>query len=331
MADTSSKSAVLLALAGNAFLTVIKFVAFGFSRSGSMFSEAMHSLADTANQALLFLGIRRSERRADAKFHYGYGGERFLFALLSAVGIFVLGCGVTVYHGVSSLLDPHDLQPSWIDFVVLGIAFCVDGFVLLKALSAINKQRGDKGLIQFLRTTTDPTISAVLLEDAVACIGVLVAVTGILLAWWTGNPVFDALGSIVIGALMGLIAVFLGYRNRSLILGQAMPAEMQQEAIEFLESQPTVESVRAVQSLIIGANSFKLKAEVDWDGRVLAERYFGWIEEHKEMLDTKEGREEFAREFGELITEAVAEEIDRIEKELFKRWPNLTWVDLESD
>ena len=331
MADASSKSAVALALVGNSFLTAIKFVAFAFSGSGSMFSEAMHSLADAGNQGLLFLGIRRSERPADTMFHYGYGSERFLFALLSAVGIFILGCGVTVYHGISTLLDPHELSVGWIDYTVLGISFLVDGAVMGKAIKAINAQRGDVPFLKFVRTSSDPTIAAVLLEDGVACLGVAVAATGILLAKLSGITAFDAAGSIVVGLLMGFIAVWLGYRNRSLIIGVAIPREVQEEAIAFIESQPTVEKVNAVQSLVLGAGTFKLKAEVDFDGRALADSVMAWVEENAKDLDTEEGRKQFARELGEKITEAEGDEIDRIEKELIKRWPQLAYVDLETD
>jgi len=103
-------SVVLFAVLGNGTLTVIKFVAFLISGSGAMFSEAVHSAADTGNQMLLFLGARRSERPADQMFHYGYGSERFLFSLLAALGIFVLGCGVTVYHGIEGLVHPRSLE-----------------------------------------------------------------------------------------------------------------------------------------------------------------------------------------------------------------------------
>ena len=140
----SGRGAVIAALVGNSFLTVIKFVAFAYSGSGAMMSEAIHSLADTGNQSLLYLGVRRSEKQADTMFHYGYGAERFLFALLSAVGIFILGCGVTIYHGIHTLIHPPDLTVSWIIFAVLGVSFLLDGAVLLVAIRAISVEKGDK-------------------------------------------------------------------------------------------------------------------------------------------------------------------------------------------
>ncbi|MCC6466178.1 MAG: cation diffusion facilitator family transporter [Planctomycetes bacterium] len=325
-----SKGAVLAALVCNVILTTIKFIAFAISGSGSMFSEAMHTLADAGNQALLFVGIKRSERAPDAMFSYGYGGERFLFALLSAVGIFVLGCGVTVYHGISSLLRPHPLHIGWLDFVVLGLGFFMDGFVLWKAVKAINQVRGKTPFFKFLRTTSDPTIAAVLLEDGVACLGVVIALLGITLSWLTRSHVFDALGRIFIGGLLGLVAVWLGYKNRSLILGRSIPKEAEEKLIAYLKEQPSVESVHAVQSRVVGADCFKLKADIDWNGRWFGEQLHGWATEQKGKLDSADGTKEFTREFGEHVAVAIGAEIDRIEKALRELVPELRYVDLEN-
>lgn len=328
---SDSKSAVLAALSVNCVLTVLKFTAFAFSGSGSMFAEGMHTLADAANQALLFIGIKRSEKAPTEMFTYGFGGERFLFALLSAVGIFVLGCGVTVYHGISSLLDPHALNVGWMDYSILTLGFFLDGWVLWTAIKAINKKRGDIPFVKFLKTTDDPTITAVLLEDSVACLGILIALGGILLSTATGNTVFDAVGSIIIGALLGLIAVWLGYKNRSLILGKAIPDDLQAEVLQYLNAQESVDKVRGIQSRIIGADNYKLKAEIDWDGAWFGARQLEWIKENKGELGDDEAIKKFATTFGERMTEAIAEEIDRIELELQKRHPELTFLDFESD
>ena len=217
---SSSTSAVVTALIGNSIVAVLKFGAFFVTGSGAMLSEAFHTLADVFNQGLLYLGIRRSERPADAIFAYGYGGERYFFALLSAVGIFILGCGVTIYHGIHSLLHPPELQFSIWVFVVLGISFAIDGWVFLKALRIVREQMGERDLSSFLKSNTDPTAVAVLLEDLAACIGVLIALFAIGLSQWTENPVWDSIGSIVIGVMMGMIAVWLGYQNRLLVLGR---------------------------------------------------------------------------------------------------------------
>ena len=328
---SSSKTAVTLAVLGNSLLTVLKFVSFAVSGSGAMLSEALHSLADTGNQSLLWIGIRRSEAPADATFHYGHGGGRFLFALLSAVGIFVLGCGVTIYHGIHSLLHPPELELGWQIFAVLGVSIVVDGVVLAKAVGVANAQRGAVGLLRHVRQSTDPTLAAVLLEDTVACLGVIVAVVGVLLSYWTGSHLPDVFATFLIGAMMGLIAVWLGYMNRSLILGRALPAQVQREMTAYLEAQPSVERVSDVKSRIVGASRFKLKAEVDWCGRELAKGLAEWVEERVPVLDTAEKRRAFTLDFGERMTRAVAAEIDRIEIELKRRHPELEHIDFESD
>jgi len=320
-----------MALIGNSGLTVMKFVAFAISGSGAMLSEAIHSLADTGNQGLLFLGIKRSERPADAAFHYGFGADRFFYSLMSAVGIFVLGCGVTLYHGVHSILHPPELQITALPFVVLGISLVVDGFVLWKAAQVVNERRGSEGFFRFLGTSSDPTLAAVLLEDGVACLGVIIAALGLGLSQLTGSYVPDVVATLLIGLMMGGIAVWLGLKNRALILGLSIPTDVQEDCLAFMESQSSVESVRVVRTRIVGADRFKFAAEVDWNGRTLGEPLADWVGQQLDQLADPESRRAFAREFGEKITEALGDEIDRIEAELRERHPELTFLDLESD
>ncbi|MCH9688566.1 MAG: cation diffusion facilitator family transporter [Deltaproteobacteria bacterium] len=327
----SSKGAVVSALLGNGLLTVLKFGAFVFSGSGAMFSEAIHSLADTVNQGLLFLGIRGSERPADALFPYGYGADRYLYSLLSAVGIFVLGCGVTVYHGIHDLISPPELSLSWVPLAVLGISFAVEAYVLLQAARVVWAKKGDLSLMGYLRTTSDPTAAAVLLEDAVACAGVLVAVAGIGMAQLTGNPVYDAVGAIVIGLMLGAVAVWLGIRNRTLLLGPAIPRGLQKEVEAFLDGLPEVQRVRRVRTRVVGADSFRFQAELDFDGRVLGARLTKLVHEHHSKLDDEEARERFAADFGEQLLDELGREVDRIEAQLVEKFPRLAYVDLEAD
>lgn len=324
-------SAVIMALVGNGVLTAIKFIAFLLSRSPAMLSEAIHSFADTANQALLFIGIRRSERPADSRYHWGYGNERFLFALLSAMGIFVLGCGVTVYHGVAALLDPPDVSASWITFAVLGIAIVVDGFVMVAAVREVYRQKGDQSFMKFLRESSDPTLLAVLFEDAVATLGCIIALVGIGLAELTGNPAFDAMSSIIIGVLLGFVAVWLGWRNSQLIVGPAIPQDVERGVIEYLKKQPSVESIRGVRTRIVGSQRFAFSADVDYNGVYLGRRLTTWVAERKPDLTDEQALEQFCAEFGEKVLDELAAEIDRIEADLRTEYPILSHVDLESD
>ena len=326
----TGRGAVIAALVGNAFLTIIKIVAFAVSGSGAMLSEGIHSAADTGNQGLLYVGIRRSEKPADALFHYGYGAERFFYALMSAVGIFVLGCGVTVYHGIHTLIDPVDVKLNWLTVAVLAISFVVDGVVFVSAARVIAAEKGPKTFWQHIRSTSDPTVLAVLFEDFVATLGVVVAAGGIALAHWTGNPMWDAISSIIIGALLGLVAMWLGWRNRMLILGPAIPIEMQKGAVELLLSQPTVNAVRDIKTRILAADRYRLKAEIDYNGKVLGARHADWLEAEltgQDGIDYKA----LAERFGERMLDALSTEVDRIEAELRKAYPQLKHLDFEVD
>lgn len=326
-----SKSAVVFAVVGNGFLTVAKLIAFLLSGSGAMLSEAIHSFADTANQILLMIGIGRSDRPATAAFHYGFGAERFFFALMSAVGIFILGAGVTVYHGVHSLLHPGELHVGALDYAVLGLALVIEGYVLSKAIGVANQQRGNTPMLTFLRESSDPTLAAILLEDGAACLGVVIAVGGLLLAQTTGNTMYDSLATLAIGLLLGLVAIWLGYKNRGLILGRSIPKAMQDEVYSYLLEQPSVEKIASVKTRIIGAGTFRYQAEIDWDGAQMGEQQLAWVEEQLGGVKTQDDMRRFSRDFGARMTFAVAAEVDRIEAELRQRHPELVHLDFESD
>lgn len=328
---SEGKSAVFMALIGNAFLTAIKLVAFVVSGSGAMMSETVHSFADTANQGLLFTGVKRSKRPPDERYHYGYGADRFLFALLSAAGIFFLGCGVSVYHGIHALFDPPELSIGPVTFGVLAVSMAVDGYVFLASIGEINAKRGDDGFFHFVRNTTDPTVLAVLFEDFVATTGVLVAVAGIMLSHLTGNPAFDAASSIVIGLMLGVLALWLMWRNRQLVLGPAIPAREEKEIFDFLEQQPAIEAVRSLRSRVVASDRFRIAADVDYDGRYLGRSHAEWARARAESCHTEEDWRKFAAEFGERLMESLGDEVDRIEARLAERFPDLRHVDLEAD
>ncbi len=320
-----------MALIGNAILTVLKIIAFIVSGSGAMMSEAVHSAADTANQGLLFMGMRKSLKPADSRFHYGYGADRYVFALMSAMGIFILGCGVTVYHGVSSLIHPPDLSINWIIFAVLGAAVVVDGYVFLAAIKEVNSGRGKKSFSNFIRTSTDPTLIAVLFEDFVATLGAIVAAIGIALSHFTGNPVYDSATSIIIGAMLGIMAVWLGWRNRELILGPAIPQDVQEEVLAFLQEQPSVEAVRQFRTRVVAANTFRIAAEIDYDGVYLGRKHGDWLREQAKDIDSDEGWNELAGLFGEKLMDELGVEVDDVEAKLVAKFPEIRHIDMEAD
>ena len=337
MAGNSAK-AVYAAIGANSVITVTKLTAFAFTGSGAMLSEGIHSFADVCNQTLLALGIKKAKKEASADHPYGYGRDSFIWALISAVGIFFLGCGFTLYHGVHSLLHPEDVKIVAIEIAggVLLFSFLLESWTLWVAYKAVKESADASSMAfgQYLKEGPDPMAVAVLLEDAAAVFGVIVASTCIGLFVLTGNPIWDAIGSILIAILLGFVAIFLVVRNRKALLGQAVNEGVQQEIIDVLKADPAVESVHDVKATIMGADSLRFTAEIDFDGNTIAER---WLEKqdltqlHKEIANDEDRFHNFLREYGEHICNALGEEVDRIEEKIKAAVPTAKHVDLEAE
>lgn len=320
-----------MAIVGNGLLTVLKFVAFVLTGSGAMMSEAVHSAADTANQGLLYFGAKRSMKPPDRVFQYGYGNDRYVFALMSAMGIFILGCGVTMYHGIHTLLHPAQLTTSWVSYAVLGAAVVLDGYVLLVAIREVNRSRGGKSFVAFVKESTDPTLLAVLFEDFLATMGALIAMGGIALSNATGNPIYDAITSVIIASLLGLMAIWLGWRNRQLILGPAIPEETQSDVIDFLNAQPSVGKVRKLRTRIVAADIFRIAVEIDYNGTFMGKRHADWLRRRAQAVKDESEWEQLAGEFGDRLMEDLGDEVDKVEKLLAERYPGLQHIDMEAN
>lgn len=323
MSAPSSLRAVITALAGNTFVTIIKLVAFVLSGSGAMLSEAIHSGADTGNQLLLFVGLKRGERVPDDRFHYGYGGERFVFGLLSAAGIFFIGCGITIYHGVESLLAPHAPQLSLITLAVLVVAFVIEGGVLVYAVRSVSAVRGKIPFFRYVRDHADPATVAILLEDGAAVLGLVIAALGILLTFATGNPLWDAVGSIVIGVVLGLVAYYLVRENRELLLGRAVPEGVEDLFVAIVQRQPSIRAVRDVKTHQLTPEAYKFKAEISFDHDYLAAQLDA-------ALPALAGdRAPLLRRVAAATSELIAAEIAAIERAVRAEIPQARHIDLE--
>jgi zinc transporter 9 len=279
-ADLGSTRVITMAMSGNMLITLIKGLATLSTGSSAMLAETVHSLVDTGNQGLLYLGARQAAGAPDKKHQYGYGRAAYFWSLVSALGMFWLGAGVTVSHGLGSLLNPGtgSLQVGWEVWGVLGCSFVIDGVVLLKVVRELQAGAQSKGLRlrEYLGREggRDPFLMAVLLEDAAACAGVLVAGAGIGLAQATGVVAWDSLASIAIGVLLGGVAVHLVRLNQRFLMGKSIEPEMELEIREMLLARPGIDAVHAVQSQWLGPKTFSFKAEVDFDGTFLAAQLF---------------------------------------------------------
>jgi cation diffusion facilitator family transporter len=220
MSTGGGTRAIIAALAANAGIAIAKFIGFLITGSSSMLAEAVHSLADTANQGLLLLGGKRAKRAATPEHPFGYGRDRFFYAFVVALLLFTLGSVFALYEGIEKLGHPGELTSPGVAIAILLVAIGLEGFSFR---TAIHESRGLKGQLtwwQFIRQSTTPELPVVLLEDFGALIGLVLALLGVGLTLITDNPVFDALGTIGIGILLGVIAIVLIVEMKSLLMGE---------------------------------------------------------------------------------------------------------------
>ncbi|MDJ0974617.1 MAG: cation diffusion facilitator family transporter [Planctomycetota bacterium] len=219
MAAGGSVRVIVLAFFANLGIAIAKLVAAIVTRSGSMMAESIHSFADAGNQLLLLLGDKRAKKPADEQHPLGYGREAYFWALLVAVMLFVLGGAYSLYEGIHKMKDPHPInQPGWA-IGVLTLGMLLEGYSLKAAWDEGKRRRGSTPLYAWARTTGNVNLLVVLFEDIAAMAGLVLAFIAVGLTWITGDPLFDALGSCVIGVLLLYVAVFLVVQVRRLIVG----------------------------------------------------------------------------------------------------------------
>jgi len=327
-----SKMAVGAAIGGNAVVMVAKFVVFGFTGSGAMLSEAIHSVADVLNQIMLYVGLVRSDRVADHAFEYGYGAERYVWALMSAVGIFFLGCGVTIYHGIMSLLNPdHQVRELGWAIGVLIVSFLVEAFVLYLALRTVHRDAAGRPFFAFLWSEADPSAVAVILEDSAACIGVVIAFGAIVLTSITGEQYWDAIGTLLIGLLLGGVATWLVLRNRQLLVGPSIPAHVRAQIQKILEDSPAIEEVVDMRTEMMDSETYRIKADLKFDGAVLAEKLEPKLKRAYPHVQSYEDFRRFAIYYADQVLEVLGDEIDAIEHKIQTDVPKARLLDLEAD
>ncbi len=328
---SGSKTAVATAIAGNSFVAVSKLIAFFLTGSGSMLSEGIHSIADTMNQVLLLIGIVRSTKDPDQDFGYGYTAERYIWALISAVGIFFLGCGVTLYHGFTSLAHPHAMESPQIAIGVLILAGVIEGAVLGVAYKAVKKAAGDKPFIAYCRYEADPSAVAVLLEDAAACLGVVIAMICIGLSQVTGNPAWDAVGSICIGLLLGLLAIWLIKRNHQLLAGPSIPTEERRVIRKVFEDSPIIEEITDFKTRQLGTEDYRVKANVVFEGDVIAGVLDPHLKTAWEEISSYDEFRSFAHGYADQVTDLLGDQIDELERQIVAACPKVKHIDIEAD
>src|SRR3954462_8704765 len=263
-----SLKTVVIAFGANLLIALAKSFAAMVTGSASMLAEAAHSWADAGNEIFLLVADRRSGRGRDSRHPMGYGREAYVWSMFAAFGLFTAGAVVSVWHGISVLgHEEPEASYTWA-YAVLGIAFLLEGTSFLQASRQTRNEARRRGLhpLRFVANTSNPTLRAVFAEDAAALIGLVIAGLGIFLHQVTGNAMWDALGSILVGLLLGVVAVFLIGRNRDYLVGQAVRPELWRQAFDDLDGSPEVERVTFLHLEFIGPGRVFLVAAVDLTG-----------------------------------------------------------------
>jgi len=259
-----SKNTVITAVVGNLAVTIAKFIGAITSGSSAMLAEAVHSLADTANQSLLLLGLNRSERVPDAKHPFGYGPERYFWNLVSAITIFFIGCIYTIFHAYSTITDGGSADISLTILSIIFAAFLIEGYSFSIALKEFNSQRKETGhaFVEYLRESRDPTTIAVLVEDSVAMLGLTFAGIGMGLTLITGNSIFDGVAAILIGILMGCLAYFLAWTNMRYLINLS-DKKMDDAAMKIWRKDQRIQDIHRINSIVLSPKTSILMAEIE--------------------------------------------------------------------
>lgn len=248
----STKRAIMYALAANLGIAVAKGVAAFITGSGSMLAETIHSSADSINQMLLFLGIRRSGRAPTADHPLGYGKVVYFWSFIVAILLFSLGGIFSIFEGINKIRAPEQLHDIWIAVAVLCVSIVLELSSLAGALREVNRMRGGRSFLQWLRVTRNSEIVVVLGEDSAAVVGLLLALVFVLLSYLTHEPLYDAAGSIVIGAILMIISILLVIRMKSLLIGKSADPEMIAFIRDFISLDPAIKDVYNVITIQVG-------------------------------------------------------------------------------
>ena len=259
---------VLVALVANALVAVAKSVAAGLTGSASMVAEAAHSWADTGNEIFLLVADRRSKRDPDDMHPLGYGREAYVWSMFAAMGIFIAGAAVSITHGIQELLNPEPADNFTIGYIVLAVSFVLEGTSFLQSVRQARAQatRLHRDLLEHILATSDPTLRAVFAEDGAALVGLLIAAAGLLGHQLSGSAVPDALGSIAVGVVLGIVALILINRNRRFLIGQVADPRIVSATVASLLESPDIDRVTYLRLDIVGPQRMYLVADVDLVG-----------------------------------------------------------------
>jgi cation diffusion facilitator family transporter len=259
-----SNLVVLAALTANLGIAVAKFIAAGISGSSSMLTEGFHSVVDSLNQILLLYGQHRGKRPPDEDHPFGYGRELYFWAFVVAILIFAIGAGISVYEGYEHFIHPEDLSNPSLNYIVLGVAFAMEGTSWFIAMREFNVTRGDVGWWQSVRTSKDPAGFIVLFEDSAALAGLIIAAIGIWASHYFNDSRLDGIASIAIGAVLALVAALLAREAKGLLIGEGADAAIVARVRAIVDGYPQITTVNHVRTIHTAPNSIFVAISADF-------------------------------------------------------------------
>jgi cation diffusion facilitator family transporter len=262
MSASGGNKAIVAALFANLGIAITKFIAWFFSGSSAMLAEGVHSLADTSNQVLLLRGGVKAKRAATPEHPFGYGRERYVYAFVVSIILFSVGGMFSIYEGIEKLTNPHPLENAWLPILVLVIAIVLESFSLRTAVRESNLVRGKQGWVEFVRRSKAPELPVVLLKDLAALLGLFFALAGVGLTIISGDSVFDAIGTLAIGALLIVVAIILGIETKSLLLGEGASAADAVRIRDAINADPEVEALIHMKTLYLGPDELLVAAKI---------------------------------------------------------------------
>ena len=325
-----NKTSILSAIGGNCIVMVAKLIGFLFTGSSAMLAETIHSFADILNQSFLLVGIIRAEQKPDKEHNTGYGRAQFVWAIISAVGIFFLGCGVTMYHGIHQLLHPTPFHEYRIwPIAVLAFSLLVEGTVLFIAWKELRQSAQGKPFWNYLREEADPSTVAVFMEDSGACIGVMIAFISIGLTSYTHQTYWDAIGSIIIGILLGGIAIWLIQRNKDLLLGRSIPSADLEILHKILRQKHYLGNIDHIRTEIIGSSDYDIQLEIEFNEHKLLQTLPINLQEEYNNIHCYKDFCAASQKISLLSINHLIETIDSLEEEIKTNIPNIRFIDIE--
>lgn len=295
----SSKSVIFTALLANLFIAIVKFVAALLTGSSAMLAEAIHSFADTLNQVLLLVGIKRGKRAPDSLHPFGFASELYFWSFIVAIILFTAGAAFSIFEGIHKLMHPVPIQNIKYAFAVLLFSLIAEGIAFSKALQKINRERGNLGIFAYLRKTKKSEMIVVFLEDFAAISGLSCALLLIFLQHVTGILIFDGIASMLIGLILAAVAVFMGNETRSLLLGESADPKLIKKVNAIFDAEESINHIIYIKSLQLGPEDILISVKAEFNHRLTS------------------------REISALI--------NGIEKEIRTRYPDIKKIFIEPD